>query len=127
MPVKKNLGGSPDHLLIEGLEIACRVGTTAEERAFPQVLNLTFRIFLPLRRAGEADDLKATVDYAFLVRKVQSELARREFQLVESVAENIADLILAERRVERVEVEVRKKILPGVKWVGVVIARERGG
>ena len=53
-----------DMLFLEGLEVPCRVGCTPEERATPQSLRVAVQLHCDnLQRAGETDDLAATVDY----------------------------------------------------------------
>ena len=120
---------SADRLSLIGLELWVRVGCTAAERAFPQRLDLDADLFLPLARAGEKDDLRATVDYAAAAARLKAVLEAGEWRLAEAVAERAAALLLGEFRVPRTEVRVRKRALPGLLYaeVSVVRARGRGG
>ncbi len=114
-----------DNVFIDGLEEACKIGTTPEERAFPQPIVVSTRLFFPLSAAGKADDLTHSVDYASVAGDIRSFLSYRDFNLVEAVAESIADLALKYVRVCRVWVRVEKRVLPAVRSVGVEIWRER--
>src|SRR5882672_1842271 len=101
MPVKKIPPTSDDYLFIEELEIPCRIGTTAEERATPQVISLSIQIYFSMEKAGRTDRIENTVDYARLIRQIQNLLQKKEFQLVEAVAEKVAELLLREKRVQK--------------------------
>lgn len=119
-------GAHVDILFLEGLEVPCRVGCTEAEREVPQSLRVDVRIECPsLRRAGETDDLSATVDYrvAFeMIRAVQGE----EYLLIERVAEILATVVLRSPLVSAVQVTVRKRPpMQGVEIAGVQITRTR--
>lgn len=116
-----------DHLFLEGLEVPCRVGCSAPERATPQSLRVEVRLFCPaLRDAGVADDLEKTVDYRLagdLIDAVQG----REYLLIESVAEVLAEVALRNPLVDHVTISVRKRPpVQGLEWAGVQITRGRG-
>ncbi|HRY30261.1 MAG TPA: dihydroneopterin aldolase, partial [Elusimicrobiota bacterium] len=61
-----------DSLTIHGLTLRVRVGCTARERARPQRLSADIRLETSLRRAGERDDLRFTVDYAALAGRLRT-------------------------------------------------------
>jgi dihydroneopterin aldolase len=115
-----------DELLLEGLEIACRVGCTAPERAIPQSLRVDVRMFCrSIAQAAATDDLALSVDYRVadaMVAAVQGQ----EFLLIERVAERLAQVALAEPLVDRVEIRLRKRPpVQSLEWAGVRITRER--
>lgn len=86
---------------------------------------------LDLRRAGQTDDLDASVNYAEVYRCVCAECTARPYNLIEAVAEAIASTLLKRfPPVQAVKVRVKKPQapLPGhFDYVGVEIARERNG
>jgi dihydroneopterin aldolase len=115
-----------DELFLEGLEVPCRVGCSDPERATPQSLRVEVHLFCPgLRAAGVADDLEKTVDYRLagdLIDAVQG----REFLLIESVAEELAAVVLKNPRVDHVTISVKKRPpVQGLEWAGVRITRGR--
>jgi dihydroneopterin aldolase len=114
-----------DYLHVTKIEIPCRVGTTADERAFPQILTLSFRVELPLSKPGETDDLKHTIDYTHLIQAIKTAIEKRTFNLVETVAETAASLILENPMARATEVAVDKKVFAGIDSVGVFIRREK--
>jgi len=114
-----------DHLFIDNLEMEVRIGTTPEEKAFPQVVFISAKIFLPLARAGKTDALQETLDYAEIISKIKTHLTEKSFNLVEKVAEDTADIALHYRGVVAVWVRVAKKIFAGIEYVGAEIYRTK--
>lgn len=113
-----------DHLFIEKMDLSVRIGETEQERAFPQLLQLSAKLFIALKRAGKTDDMSDTVDYAACIRKVRA-LQKRRFNLVESLAERSAEILLKPSGVSRVEVTIYKRPFPGVSAIGATIYREK--
>ena len=115
----------PDYVEVADLELPCRVGITDEERAFPQVLTVTFRVEFPTKKAGTSDRLEDAIDYAVSVQKVKEITIRGPYNLVEKVAEDIATLLLEHPLANAAEVRVQKKVFAGIRSVGVLIRREK--
>jgi 7,8-dihydroneopterin aldolase/epimerase/oxygenase len=118
---------SLDRLTLSGLELWCRVGCTAEERAFPQRVELDADLFLSLSRAGREDDLAASVDYAAVAARLKKVLETGEWRLAEALAERAAREILEGFPVPSVQVRVRKRALPGLAFAEVAVSRGAGG
>jgi FolB domain-containing protein len=115
-----------DRLSIIGLDVWTKVGCTAEERAFPQRLEVDADLFLPLAKAGREDDLSAAVDYAAVAAAVRAALESATFRLAEAAAEKAAGVVLKRfPRVRRVDVRVRKRALPGIAFAEVVLSRTK--
>lgn len=115
-----------DCITIEELEVFARVGVPDAERARPQRLLLTLFLGLDVSAAARADDLSRTVDYAAVTRQVCEWLSEREWKLIETIAVQVAERLLAAhgaRGVVRVVVEVKKFILPGTRHVAVRVER----
>ena len=115
----------PDLIRIEKLELSSFIGVPDEERAEPQRLtaNLTIeprRDFIALR-----DAIENTVDYFAVCEAVKALSLARPRRLIETLAEEIAALVLDRFAVRAVEVELRKYILPDTAHVAVSLRRER--
>jgi len=115
-----------DHLFLEGLELPCRVGCTPPERETLQSLRVDARLYCAtLEQAGRADDLALSIDYRVATAMIAA-VQGQEFLLIEKVAEVLAQVALADPRVERVELSVRKRPpVQGLEWAGVRIARSQ--
>ena len=116
-----------DMLFLEGLEVPCRVGCTDPERATPQSLRVSVKLYCAsLRDAALADDLERTVDYRLAGEMIDA-VQGHEFLLIERVAETLAEVALKNPLIERVTVTVRKRPpVQGLEWAGVEITRDRG-
>lgn len=93
-------------LLIEDLALSIRVGVGAAERARPQRLLVTLRVEVAAP-APQADEVAEVVDYGAIAEGVRA-LAAREVKLLETLAQEIAALALADPRATSVAVELRK-------------------
>lgn len=101
------------------------VGVPEAERTVAQKLEINLEMGLDLSRAASSQRLTMTVDYAEVHRRVIELVHERPRALIESVAEDLAQMILQNFVIQRVDVEVRKFILPNVRSVSVRIVREK--
>jgi dihydroneopterin aldolase len=114
-----------DWIEIHGLEIAAHVGVPAAERAAAQQLLADVRM-RPLRDFSKMPDaIEATVDYQAVADRIAAIAAARPRKLIETLADEIARALLREYAVRRIEVTLRKFILPNAEHVAVHCARER--
>ena len=112
-----------DTIEINDLEVQFKVGVPDEERAVPQKLLITIRLHLDFKAAASEDDLQHTIDYYRLTRELIEWGSQREWKLIETLASQIADWILQYFQPAKVEVQIKKFILPDTKFVGVSIQR----
>ncbi len=85
---------------------------------------------LDTRTAAATDDLRETVHYGTLVDNVKAAVERDPVDLIETLAQRIADVVLLERRVEWVRVTVHKPDAPieaTFSDVTLTITRANGG
>jgi dihydroneopterin aldolase len=83
-------------------------GTNAEEQALGQTYMVDLSVELDLSRPGETDQLKDTVSYTHLYRAIKEVVEGDSKNLLEGLAQSIANLILDRYPVEAVEITVRK-------------------
>lgn len=110
-------------LTIRKLRVKCRIGVPEEERARPQELKVTIAIEVPNGIVGLGDDFSSTIDYYQVSEGVKALAARGERKLIEELAEEVADFVLASSRAAGVRVEIEKPIL--VNCEGVCAALEK--
>jgi len=113
-----------DKLIIHALTAQCRIGVTEAERASPQTLWLDLELEIDAAKAAMRDDVAAAVDYAALVTEVTRFIESRPFHLLETVAEEIASLILKRFDAPEVAVRVKKRALPGIDYAAVEVVRK---
>jgi len=108
--------------------MACH-GLLPHEQEIPQPFEVDVELGLDLRAAGESDDLSDTVNYAKVYRAVSSIMDGASKQLIESLAEEIADDLFWQFSPLRwVRVTVHKPTAPINAFfsdVGVTILRRR--
>jgi D-erythro-7,8-dihydroneopterin triphosphate epimerase len=115
-----------DKLHIRDLVVRCRLGVTARERRKPQEVAVSVTLHADLRPACRSDRLADSVDYAVLKRAILAEAERRQFHLIERLAQRVAEICLGDPRVERVDVTVQKPgALRFARCSEVEITRER--
>jgi FolB domain-containing protein len=111
-------------ILIDSLRVKTWIGVPDAERLEAQEIEIDIQI-QPTRNFAEMnDDISLTVDYAAVGQRV-SELAReRPRRLIESLAQEICDMILKEFAATSAQVEIRKFILPETRHVAVRCASQ---
>jgi dihydroneopterin aldolase len=115
----------PDQILISRLELSTRIGATEAERSQPQRMLATI-VLEPITGFSELHDrLDRTVDYDAAAQAVKACAATGERTLIETLAEEIAALLLCRFALAAVGVELRKFFLPDAEFTGVRIRRER--
>ncbi|MEM8953173.1 MAG: dihydroneopterin aldolase [Verrucomicrobiota bacterium] len=115
-----------DEITIKGLKVMAQVGVPEEERALAQRLVLNVVLIPAGGFAGMGDDVGRTIDYDLASRRLRSWCDAGEWALIETLAEELATKLLDEFfLLERVEVEVRKFVIPDSDHVAVRVVRLR--
>ena len=114
-----------DAILIEELELTAHIGVPDEERAAPQRLTVSLRIEPQRDLEALGDEIENTVDYFAVCEAIKALSGAQPRRLIETLAEEIATLVLDRFAVAAVELELRKFILPDTAFVAVKLRRER--
>jgi dihydroneopterin aldolase len=117
---------SEDRIFLRGLTTECIIGFVDWERRAPQTVVIDLELPCDCERASRRDIVADTVDYKSVAKRVLGWVQASQFHLVESLAQGLALLLLAEFPLEWVRVSVNK---PGAirhsSDVGVCIERRR--
>lgn len=119
---------SLDEIQLTGLTVFGRHGVFAHEREDGQDFVIDLRLHLTVADAAASDDVADTVHYGELAEKVAAVVAGEPVNLIETLAERIADVALEDHRVQRVAVTVHKPHAPialTFSDVAVTVHRER--
>ena len=119
-----------DSITLRGLRVRAHHGVMERERATGQTFLVDVKACLDLSEAGTTDELPSTLDYGTLAEAIHRRVSGERWNLIERVAERVADLVLEDNRVVRVEVTVRKPEAPiGVEFedVSVTVVRPLPG
>ncbi|MBQ6025630.1 MAG: 2-amino-4-hydroxy-6-hydroxymethyldihydropteridine diphosphokinase [Lachnospiraceae bacterium] len=101
-----------DVIHIRRLEIFANHGVIPEENTLGQKFIISADLYKDLRTAGKTDNLKETIHYgraAVLIKQISE---KSVFQLIEKLAEEIADALLKNFPVEKVKVIIEKPWAP---------------
>ncbi len=119
-----------DEIVLTGLTVFGRHGVYDHERTDGQDFTIDLRLRMPLRAAAESDDVADTVHYGELAERVAAVVAGEPVDLIETLAQRIADVVLADDRVRSVVVTVHKPHAPialTFEDVAVTVHRSRAG
>ena len=115
-----------DRIFLTGLTTEAIIGIFDWEREVRQTIAVDLEMSADIRRAAATDHIDDTLDYKKVAKRVLAFVQDSRFQLIETLAERIAELILTEFQVDRVRVTLHK---PGAirhsRDVGVIIERSR--
>lgn len=116
-----------DHIYIRDLAVTCIVGILPRERKVRQTVLISLALTCDLARSGRSDNIADTVDYKTLTDHVSREVKASKHLLIEKMAEHVAGICLADRRVRAVTVTIDKPAaIPRARSVAVAITRRRG-
>jgi 7,8-dihydroneopterin aldolase/epimerase/oxygenase len=101
-----------DRLAVTGIAAVGHHGVFDFERRDGQTFTVDLVLGLDTRGAARDDDLQQTVDYGSLVAAVKQAIETDPVDLIETLAQRIADLCLADRRVDWAQVTVHKPDAP---------------
>ncbi|MEI8039464.1 MAG: HAD hydrolase-like protein [Verrucomicrobiota bacterium] len=115
----------PDTIEIRRLRVTTCIGVPDAERATAQILWLTVRMVPGQGFDGLADEIARTIDYHAVAVGLQALAAARPRRLIETLAVETADWLLANHPLHSVAVTLEKHILPDTECVAVHLTRSR--
>jgi dihydroneopterin aldolase len=117
---------SGDRVVLTGLRAWGRHGVFDHEREQGQHFVVDVALALDLRPASTSDDLRRTVDYGTLAEAVVADVQGEPLNLIEALAERVAQTCLRQPAVSEVEVTVHKPEAPiGVAFTDVAVTLVR--
>lgn len=113
-----------DIVFIRDLRIDTVVGIYDWERRIRQTVILDLDMGTDIRRAAKSDKIDDTLDYKTVAKRVMQYVSEQEFQLVETLAENVAAIVMNEFKVPWLKLTLHKPgAVSGSKSVGIIIER----
>jgi dihydroneopterin aldolase len=113
-----------DKIFLSALTTECIVGIWEWERRVKQRVVLDIEMAADIRRAAASDRIDDTLDYKKVSKRVLSFVEASEYQLVETLTEHVARLIVQEFGVPWVRVRLNKQgAIRGARDVGIEIER----
>ncbi len=113
-----------DTIFLNELKVDTVIGIWDWERKIRQTVIIDLEMAADIQKAAASDKVDETLNYKSVAKRVQQFVTDSEFQLVETLAENIAAIIRDEFAVPWVRVRVNKPgAIRGARDVGVLIER----
>lgn len=115
-----------DRVFIEDLRVETIIGIFDWEREIRQTVSLDLEMNVDVARAADTDSIDDTLNYKAVAKRLIGFIEASEFQLVETLAQRCAEIILSEFPVQWVRLRLGKPgAVRGSRTVGVVIERGR--
>ena len=115
----------PDIVFIEDLKVQTVIGIFDWEREIRQTVSIDLEMAFDIRKAAASDQIQDTLDYKAVSKRLIHFIEDSEFQLVESLAERCARIVLEEFPVCWLRLKLSKPgAVRGSSAVGVIIERE---
>ena len=113
-----------DKIFLRHLEVQTVIGIWDWERNVTQKVLIDLEMATDIRRAAASDRIDDTLNYKQVAKRIIAFVEESEFQLVETLTERIADIVINEFAVPWVKVSVNKPgAIRGSRDVGVIIER----
>ena len=114
-----------DIIYIHELEIKTIIGVFDWEREKKQIVSFDLEMTTDIRASAEFDSIEHALDYKAVAKRLIKFVEDTEFSLVETLAEQVATLVLTEFEVSSLKLRVGKPgALRGSRDVGVIIQRD---
>ncbi len=116
-----------DRISLRGLRVRGRHGVLAAERELGQEFVVDVTLFLDTAPAAAGDDLTRTVHYGELAEDLARVVGGEPVDLIETLAQRLADVCLARELVQAAEVSVHKPAAPiPLPFDDVIVTITRG-
>lgn len=115
-----------DIVYIRDLRIDTVIGIFDWERQVRQTVSLDLEMGADIARAAGSDHIEDALNYKAVAKRLVSFIGASDYQLVETLAERCAELVMAEFGVPWLRLRLSKPgALRGARDVGIVIERGR--
>jgi len=115
-----------DTIFLSGLTTECIIGIWDWERRVRQKVVVDIEMAADIRRAAATDSIDDTLDYKRVSKRLLQFIGDSQFQLVETLTERIAEIVVREFDVTWVRVRLNKQgAIRGARDVGIQIERRR--
>ena len=113
-----------DRIFLRGLEVEAVIGIWEWEQRIRQLVRIDLELATDVRSAAATDSIDDALDYKEIAKRVIAYVTDSRFKLVETLAENIARLIVVEFGVPWLQLSISKPgAIAGSRDVGILIER----
>ena len=113
-----------DIIYLKELNIDTVIGIYDWERKIKQTVCFDIEMATDIRKAAASDHIDDTLDYKSVAKRLIQFVGESQFQLVETLAEKVAEIVISEFNVPWVKVTLNKKgAVRHAAGVGIIIER----
>ena len=118
-----------DIIFLRDLEIDATIGIFQWEKRIKQKVRVDLEMATDIAKAAKSDSIKDTLDYKAISKRVQQFVEDSRYELIETLIEKVAEILINEFNIPWVRVTVSKPgAVRGSRDVGITIERgKRGG
>lgn len=111
-------------IFLRELRLDARIGIYKREKTVTQKVELDLDIALPDDRVFQSGKVADTIDYAVVIERIRALLVQQHYGLVETLAERVAQMLLADFHAPWVRVSIAKiGAQRDARRVGVIVER----
>lgn len=115
-----------DLILINGIRLMAYCGELPEEKTRRQPFDIDIEMKVDIEKAATSDNLDDTVDYAWVLEEVNKHFADIKIDLIEKMAQMVADIVLSNKQVQEAKITIKKLQSPvsyQMNYTGISITR----
>lgn len=113
-----------NQIFVRNLKIKAKIGLYPWEQRIQQTLHVDLDLFRETLPATQTDQIQDTIDYSAICQRISELAVERHWQLIETLAEGVASMILKEFQPDRVRVQITKMIVSKTPYqAGINIER----
>ncbi len=113
-----------DIIFLHDLKIETVIGIYDWERKIKQTVILDLEMGTDIRKAAATDRIEDTLDYKSVAKRVIAFVEKSKYQLVETLAEKVAELVMQEFNTPWMRLTINKQgAIRGAGGIGVIIER----
>ena len=115
-----------DKIILTDLKIKAVIGIWEWEKRNPQIISIDLEMETDVKKASETDSIKDALDYKAVANRIKEFAQSNQFDLIETLIEKIAELILDEFKVQWLKLTISKPLaIRDSRNVGICIERSK--
>ncbi|CAB1274137.1 dihydroneopterin aldolase [Candidatus Nitrosacidococcus tergens] len=115
-----------DIVYLNNLRIETIIGIYDWERKIKQTVSLDLEMVTDVAKAAMSDDINDACDYKAVAKRLIDFVGNSEFFLIETLAEQVSQIILQEFKIPWLRLKVDKlDAVRGAQGVGIIIERSQ--
>lgn len=113
-----------DIIYLHDLKVDCVVGIWDWERRTTQAVVFDLDMAIDIRKSAASDSIEDTINYKAVAKRIIGFVSASQFQLVETLAEKVAEILMAEFPIPWLRLRLNKAgAIRGAADVGVILER----